>query len=961
MEIRTDFRPVPFWSWNDVLVPEELRHQVREMHDKGIGGFFMHARGGLLTKYFSKEWFDAVEATVDEAIKVGAEPWLYDENGWPSGFGNGMVNGLGEKYQQKYLRMTSEEKAADIPVSRIIAKIDCKVFYYDVNPYYVDNLDAEVTHEFIRQVYEAYKEKLSPRAWAAVKGFFTDEPQLSRNGVPWSLILPDEYRAAYGRDLLSELPAIFTQCEGYRAVRVRYWSLLTRLFRDNFLRQIHDWCEANGKLLTGHHVLEETYEAQLYSNGAIMPQYEFYHIPGVDWLGRTTPNAVGLNQLQSVAAQTGKERLLVETFALCGWNVNFQDMRWMYQLQMARGINFLCQHLESYSLRGARKRDYPASLFQHQPWWDKYRLFNDYVSRIGQLLADGVSKTPVLVLHGQSTAWTEYNCGDNGRLSMYYSSFAGLTAQLEARQVPFHYGDETIIAEKGRVNGSKFIVGLQSYELVVLPKLNNISATEKSLLEEFAKNGGRIIGVQVANNDAYTVDGEQDASLQALLDKVYWCHDEEEVAILVAKMYQLCEISGDRGKIIATRRIFADFQGAPAELLFFVNSSNAEAAEVSFHFQGTPVARFMPDTGEFVSVEAGQFDIPYRFEPGGSLLLMVRPVAKASSTKPAPTYQMELLTPNTLTLDTCRCYVDGKLLAEKIETISLMAEALKFEKDVNLRLEFEFQVADSFDTGKPLMLLVESPEIFAISFNGEKLDSHANGFLFDQAFATIPLPPCKHGVNIVTLETLFHQEPEVYANIRAARIFEAERNKLSFNMELESIYIAGDFAVRNLGSRELIGRNAERLEGPFVIDTLGHESDGSNLQNDGLPFFAGKVKLTGRFDATCCNCNVFRFSQFFANVAEVRLNGVELGALVWRPYDLAIPHGVLREKENLLEITLTNNLRNLLGPHHLKEGESWGVTPWSFFKDKHFCVSSLPPQWNDKTCIVRFGFELDNL
>ena len=88
---------------------------------------------------------------------------------------------------------------------------------------------------------------------------------------------------------------------------------------------------------------------------------------------------------------------------------------------------------------------------------------------------------------------------------------------------------------------------------------------------------------------------------------------------------------------------------------------------------------------------------------------------------------------------------------------------------------------------------------------------------------------------------------------------------------------------------------------------------------------------------------------------------MELGALVWRPYELAIPHGVLREKENLLEITLTNNLRNLLGPHHLKEGESWGVTPWSFFKDKHFCVSSLPPQWNDETCIVRFGFELDNL
>ena len=31
-------------------------------------------------------------------------PWAYDENGWPSGFGDGRINGLGEKYQQKWLR-----------------------------------------------------------------------------------------------------------------------------------------------------------------------------------------------------------------------------------------------------------------------------------------------------------------------------------------------------------------------------------------------------------------------------------------------------------------------------------------------------------------------------------------------------------------------------------------------------------------------------------------------------------------------------------------------------------------------------------------------------------------------------------------------------------------------------------------------------------------------------------------
>ena len=37
----------PFWSWNDELELDELKSQIDAMHNVGIGGFFMHARGGL--------------------------------------------------------------------------------------------------------------------------------------------------------------------------------------------------------------------------------------------------------------------------------------------------------------------------------------------------------------------------------------------------------------------------------------------------------------------------------------------------------------------------------------------------------------------------------------------------------------------------------------------------------------------------------------------------------------------------------------------------------------------------------------------------------------------------------------------------------------------------------------------------------------------------------------------------
>ncbi len=70
------FRGAPFWSWNDKLDPEELRRQIRQFHQQGLGGFFMHARIGLDTPYMSEEWMQAVEACIDEARKLGMLAWL---------------------------------------------------------------------------------------------------------------------------------------------------------------------------------------------------------------------------------------------------------------------------------------------------------------------------------------------------------------------------------------------------------------------------------------------------------------------------------------------------------------------------------------------------------------------------------------------------------------------------------------------------------------------------------------------------------------------------------------------------------------------------------------------------------------------------------------------------------------------------------------------------------------------
>ncbi len=180
------YRPIPFWSWNEKLDPTETSKQVHKMDNVGMGGFFMHARGGLQTSYMSDGWFSNVKSAISSANDCGMRPWAYDENGWPSSFGNGIVNGMGIDFQQKYLRMTEE-----VPAENIICKNGSHWFYFDINPFYTDILDKNAVKEFIKAAYEPYYKKYGN----SFKGFFTDEPQLSRNGIPWSFVFKDEYQA----------------------------------------------------------------------------------------------------------------------------------------------------------------------------------------------------------------------------------------------------------------------------------------------------------------------------------------------------------------------------------------------------------------------------------------------------------------------------------------------------------------------------------------------------------------------------------------------------------------------------------------------------------------------------------------------------------------------------------------------------------------------------------------------
>lgn len=996
------YRSIPFWSWNDKLDQDELRRQINAMHQAGIGGYFMHARGGLLTEYMGDEWFDCVRACIDEGRKLGMHSWAYDENGWPSGFGDGMVNGRGLDYQQKYLRFKEVPAGEDSP-DHVIAYYEpgtCKMLadpagdqdvvcaYFDVNKYYVDTLDGMVIDEFLEVIYEKYSDRLEGVDWSELAGFFTDEPQVSRNGIPWSFIYEESYKEHYGEDLLPLLPQLFLAEGDYQQTRYRFWRLTTTLFIKNFMKKIYDWCEEYGCKITGHHVCEESYGSQLTSNGAVMPNYQFYHIPGMDWLGRRINPVTTPVQVASVCAQTGKKQIMSETFAMCGWNVKFEDLKWMFQWQMVHGINLLCQHLESYSLKGIRKRDYPASLFLHQPWWKDYRLFNDYVTRIGVLLAEGEIKVDTLILHGQSTAWLCYDDSDNTKLDDYFKKFLSLSNMIDSTHVNFHYGDETMIDMHGSVENGKFIIGQQSYSLVVMPQMKNLSGPVFERLKEFVAQGGRVLAVKNGVEDVpCLLEGKTDSELDTMIEQFIWFDSEDALTAAIGEYTKIQPVVvagtpaeerdavvSQLSKINCCRRSFADLDGAPAEMLYFVNNDLDQGYAADIYIDGKSVERFNPADASFSSVSAtdedGVLKLYNCFEPAGDLILIVRDTVAETFVEPESVsgefepldldgeFKLEAMTDNVLTLDYCAYSFDGEKQSDREYVLSIHDHAISLRRPVEVAMSFKFFIGDDFDFSNELYLIIERPELFDIKINGGEVDNTSDGFFFDREFKKVSIKGMvKPGGNLVELNTTFKQPDSVYECIDAAACFESEKNKLSYEMELEAIYLAGQFGVQTQGDWQELEHEAERYSGEFALTVKPENVPCDAVQRAGLPFFSGELTISREFELFADDLagRTLIYDRQMANVSRIKINGQELPPVLWKPFALKLDD-LLVEGTNSIEITLTGSLRNMLGPHHLDDGESYGVSPASFYKDKGV-FSRADIEWNENYCFVEFGIE----
>ncbi|MFR4235686.1 MAG: hypothetical protein ACLT1W_04695 [Alistipes onderdonkii] len=299
----------------------------------------------------------------------------------------------------------------------------------------------------------------------------------------------------------SSLPLLSEQTGDWKQVRHNYLETLTQMFVDRWAKPMSAYCDRKGMLWTGHyweHDWPSMYQAATIwpcTRGTRCPhRHALQPVQRPEPAGavRQRPRREGAAQRrQPDGVRTHAERNLRRR----GWDETFRDFKRLGDWEYALGVNFMNQHLSHMTIAGARKYDYPPVFTRLSPWWEDYKVLNDYFARLSLVLSQGEQMNDILVLEPTTTIWLYYSYVMNDPRCMEIgSAFQRFVTTLEKAQAEYDLGSEHIIKDRGSVRGGKFVVGKRAYAKVVIPPMTeNLNAGTFSLIRQFVEAGGQLV------------------------------------------------------------------------------------------------------------------------------------------------------------------------------------------------------------------------------------------------------------------------------------------------------------------------------------------------------------------------------------------------------------------------------------------------------------------------------------
>lgn len=893
-----------FYSWNENIEKEELFSQMKDFAELGITGVFIHARGGLSFEYFGDRWFDSFSYAVEVAKQLNIEVGIYDENGWPSGFGNGYVNGLGVDYWQKKLRVERSLPCVDNIVLLasykkfndeyiVCDKKDGEIFaFVELNSGYVDLLSEKVTEAFILSTHEVYKKKFGSEFGKTIKYVFTDEPQLA---VPYAYTngIEEIFLKEYGYDMVPNLWRLAFDTNSFSQFHYDYRSLTSRLFHRNFTKKISDWCAENRLLLTGHFACEENTRT-LNLNGGVLNGYKFMQVPGVDALGNRVQQEQLFEQLVSAKNIFGKKDVLSETFGCSGWGTTFADFKYLWANQAVRGVTFPCLHLSAYSIKGIRKRDYPAFFSYQEPWWTDLAVLLDFMKKsAGFVRSERYSDVLVISSNYSATGITP-ECQADIQLSSSYNS---LVSALVKNQIAFDIIDGEIFDEVVKIEEKKLKARNKTYKALIISSALFLTKKTRILIKDLVDNG-----IPVAIVDNYcNIDACKADNIFSTCDSVKDFFWKTNYARTIAAYNRYGETDED----IVVRRYKNGFA-------YFNGNRNAVKKIRIYAANCDSLKNILNEDDGYISLDDGYADI--EMQPGQLLLAEKcdrQDVFKNKTIEYLAAKNIKKADKNAVTIDTGRYSLDRKNYSDKLFILDI-EEKLSKESIASVWIKYTFNT-DYIPDDLSVAIENEAKEIYV---NGVLCNGYSKEWFVDKSIKVL---------NISRVAVLGENVVEVLYSTNSNKIVSSEaldseneinRNLFSFNLEVENIYILGSFFVeQNSFKKKVETIYTDRPDFTIVKEHLLSQGD---LTEQGLWFYRGRIVFNVSVPVISVGEKGYiKIIDGEQCSARIRCDDT-LGEILISS-DECVDITACSGKELEIELTISN--RNLLGPHHHILGE----------------------------------------
>ncbi|MEG2700466.1 MAG: hypothetical protein RR995_04690, partial [Hungatella sp.] len=459
--------------------------------------------------------------------------------------------------------------------------------------------------------------------------------------------------------------------------------------------------------------------------------------------------------------------------------------------------------------------------------------------------------------------------------------------------------------------------------------------------------------------------------------------DRSEVRTRLAEQKRLTLSIAQHGQELETIS-YLQRETEQGTILFLVNHAKDQSYDAVLTVYGgsSCVTALTAEDGEMhpisYRIAEGNTESCLHFEPMGSHLLLLQPTTVSAYQVEEPQIQtvkmeanwtVERMDLNTLTLDYCSYRIDGGAVQGPIPVIKLQELLLQLQHPCSLELYFEFDVDIDLDANREFCVVIEEAQLYEVSINGNSVSTQNLDWWKDKSFYKVSIKPyVQNGKNQLVLTTRFQQPQKVYDVLFGDDVYETEKNKITYEIEIEAIYLLGDFGVRSRNPYQKLARGAMVTEGPFVVVDAPTEFRTPDFTTSGLLFFAGTMELSQILSVKkeAGKKIVLDFGSQRAPLVKVYLNRSLIKDSMWAPYCADITDAVA-EGDNLLTIQIFASNRNLLGPHHHIDGECYQVGPesftgkWSWVErrseaDATDIADQTKNYWTDTYSFVEFGF-----